>query len=322
MSTDTPRSGLAVAVTGSNGLIGSALGRALAADGIRVVRLVRPRPSNARAGAEQQRTNTDPITEIDWDPAAEWVDVDSLQRARVGGIVHLAGAGVGDRRWTPAYKRMILDSRVRGTRAIAQAVAQLDDRPTLVSGSAIGYYGDTGSECVDESGPPGSTFLADVVRQWEQAADPAREAGARVVFARTGLVVDSRGGAFERMIKLARLGLGGRLGSGRQQWSFISLTDEVAALRHCLDSGLEGPVNLVTPHPMPNSEIMRSIRRAVHRPGPIPTPAFALRAAVGEFADEIIANQCVLPGRLTESGFTWRAATFGEALKLALGSDA
>ncbi len=321
MPTDPNRPRLAIAVTGSTGLIGSALCRNLAADGIRVVRLIRPGPGRTHGRPAGHGDEAEPTTEVAWDPAAEWVDLDSLRRARVGGIVHLAGAGVGDHRWTPAYKRMILDSRVRGTRAIAHAVAQLDGRPALISGSAIGYYGDTGSGCVDESGAPGSTFLARVVRQWEEAADPARKAGARVVFARTGLVVDSRGGAFERMIKLARLGLGGRLGSGRQLWSFISLTDEVAALRHCLDSDLDGPANLVAPHALPNSEVMRIIRHAVHRPGPVPTPAFALRAVVGEFAHEILAGQCVLPGRLTESGFTWRAATFGEALELALGSD-
>ncbi|MDP3972338.1 MAG: TIGR01777 family oxidoreductase [Candidatus Nanopelagicales bacterium] len=310
----------AVAVTGSRGLIGSALCEALAADGVRIVRLVRPGPSGVEPDPDDSAPET--ITEVSWDPAAEWVDLDRLRRARVTAIVHLAGAGVGDRRWTPAYKRMIRDSRVKGTRAIAHAASQLDGKPTLISGSAIGYYGDTGLHPVDESGPPGSTFLADVVRQWEEAARPAQEAGARVVFARTGLVVSTRGGAFAKLIKLARLGLGGRLGSGRQLWSCIALVDAVAALRHCIDADLEGPVNLVTPEPLPNRDIMRTLRKTVGRPNLGPAPSFALRALIGEFADEILASQGVLPGRLAGTGFTWRAPTFGEALELALSSDA
>ncbi|MDZ7578320.1 MAG: TIGR01777 family oxidoreductase, partial [Candidatus Nanopelagicales bacterium] len=248
-----------------------------------------------------------------------WVDCDAFEAAEVTGVVHLAGAGVGDRRWTAAYQRTILDSRVQGTRAIASAVAKMDPQPALVSGSAIGYYGDTGNLPVDESGACGTTFLANVVRQWEEATAAARQAGARVVCARTGLVVSAHGGAFARLIKLTRMGLGGRVGSGNQLWSFIALADEVAALRWTLEHDVEGPINLVAPHPVPNRKIMREMGRVLHRPSIVPAPAAALRIAVGKFAGEILASQGVLPGRLSQGGFTWQAPTFGAALELELG---
>ncbi len=295
---------MTVAITGASGLIGTALHESLRADGIEVVRLVR------RDAAAPD--------EIAWDPAKEWVDLAALQAREVAGIVNLAGAGIGDHRWTKRYKRTIRDSRVSATRTIAAAVAHLEPMPTLVSGSAIGYYGATGVEPVAESGRSGSGFLAGVCRDWEAATAPAREAGARVVLARTGLVVSSRGGAFAKLIRLTRLGLGGRLGSGRQLWSFVALDDEVAALRHCLDHPLEGAVNLVAPIPITNAEAVRTLARLLHRPARLPVPAFALRLALGEFATDSLASQAVVPERLSATGFRWRYPNIGDALAAAL----
>lgn len=224
-----------IAVTGASGLIGSALVPHLRAGGHDVIRLVR-RPASAP-------------DEVTWDPTTGTVDLDGL--AGTEGIVHLAGAGVGDHRWTDDYKREILDSRVDGTHTIVKAMTSLDPLPrVLVSASAIGWYGDTGDRIVDETAPAGTGFLADVVRAWEAAADPARTAGIRVVHPRTGLVVAGNGGAWARMFPLFRLGLGGKLGDGRQYWSWISLQDEIRALEFLLErDDLSGPVNLTGPHP-------------------------------------------------------------------------
>lgn len=295
---------MSIAITGASGLIGTALAESLRADGVEVIRLVR-----------RQAAAPD---EVAWNPAAGWVDVEALRSRGVTGIVNLAGAGIGDHRWTKRYKRQIRDSRVQATRTIAAAIAGLDPMPVLVSGSAIGYYGPTGTVPVDESGPAGSDFLAEVVKAWETATAAARQAGARVVLARTGLVVSSQGGAFEKLIKLTRLGLGGRLGTGRQLWSFIALADEVAALRFCLDSPLDGPVNLVAPQPVTNAEAVRELARLVHRPAVLPVPAFALRAALGEFAGDVLASQAMAPGKLTAAGFRWQSPTIREALAAAL----
>lgn len=279
-----------VAVTGASGLIGSALVTALLADGHDVVRLVR-RP-------------TGEPDEASWDPATGTVDLDRL--AGTDAVVHLAGAGVGDHRWTDSYKREIRDSRVRGTTAVARAVAALDPAPrVLVSASAIGYYGDTGDGTVDETAPRGTGFLADVVAEWERAADPAREAGIRVVHPRSGLVMARRGGAWGRMLPLFKAGLGGRLGNGRQWWSFITLADEVAALRWLLDADVSGPVNLTAPHPATNAQVTTAMGRALHRPTVLPVPAFALRAVLGEFSTEVLGSARVLPAALQQAGFAF-----------------
>lgn len=291
---------MTVAITGANGLIGSALAEALSHDGIRVVRLVR-RPA----------TSPD---EVSWDPTRRWVDVDALAAAAPTAVVHLAGAGVGDHRWTQSYKDEILDSRVNGTAAIAAAVASLPGPVALISGSAIGYYGDTGPDIVTESAPPGHSFLADVCVQWEAAAAPAEEAGVRVAYARTGLVVSPEGGAFGRMVPIFKTGLGGRIGPGTQWWSFISLTDEVRALRFLIDNELSGPFNLVAPRPVTNSEAVKDLGAALGRPAVLPVPSFALRAALGEFAGEIVVSQGVAPQRLTAAGFVWDHPTLPQAL--------
>ena len=279
-----------VVVTGASGLIGSALVPALRAGGHDVVRLVR-RPARA-------------ADEVRWDPDAGHVD----PLSGVDAAVHLAGAGVGDHRWTAAYKETIRASRVDGTRTLASALAALDPPPrVLVSGSAVGWYGDPGDQPVDESAPPGEDFLARVVVDWEAATAPAEAAGIRVVRARSGVVFSREGGALGRMLPLFRLGLGGRLGSGRQYWSVISIEDEVRALRFLLETdSVVGPVNLTAPAAATNAEVMAAIAAAVGRPALLPVPAFALRAGLGGFASEILASRRVTPRVLTESGFEFR----------------
>ncbi|MFJ2869742.1 TIGR01777 family oxidoreductase [Streptomyces sp. NPDC087298] len=293
-----------IAVSGASGLVGTALVRSLRADGHEVVRLVR-RP--ARSGDE-----------VEWDPRRGYVDVAGL--VGCDAVVHLAGAGVGDHRWTEAYKREIRDSRVLGTAAVAEAVASLDVPPkVLLSGSAIGYYGDTGDRAVDEGAPAGEGFLPSVCVEWEAATAAAREAGVRTVHARTGLVVAREGGAWGRLFPLFRAGLGGRLGSGRQYWSFIALHDEVAALRHILDTkSLVGPVNLTGPDPVTNSEVTAAMGRVLHRPTLCTAPAPALRIALGEFAQDVLGSQRVLPGRLLDSGFVFAFPGIDAAIRAAL----
>ncbi|MFI1399008.1 TIGR01777 family oxidoreductase [Streptomyces sp. NPDC020681] len=293
-----------IAVTGSTGLIGTALVRSLRSDGHEVVRLVR-RP--ARAGDE-----------VEWDPHRQYVDVAGL--AGCEGVVHLAAAGVGERRWNDAYRKEIRDSRVLGTAAIAEAVAALEVPPrVLVSGSAVGYYGDTGDRTVDESAPPGSGFLPNLCVEWEEAAAPAQEAGVRTAFARTGLVVARKGGAWGRMFPIFKAGIGGRLGNGRQYWSFISLHDEVAALRHILDTeSLSGPVNCTAPDPVTNREVTAAMARALHRPAVFAVPEVALRIVLGELSKDVLSSQRAVPRKLLESGFSFAFPGVDEAIGAAL----
>lgn len=293
-----------IAVTGASGLIGSALVPALRARGDEVIRLVR-RPAVAP-------------DEVSWDPIAGTVDLDGL--AGIDAVVHMAGAGVGDRRWTDSYKKTILDSRVDGTHTIVRAMTQLDPKPrTLVAGSAIGWYGETGDRAVDETAPAGTGFLADVVRAWEAAADPAREAGIRVTHARTGLVVSGAGGAWARLLPIFKLGLGGKLGSGHQYWSWISLRDEISALMYLLDNeSLSGPVNLTGPAPATNSEVTEAMGRVLHRPTLFSVPAFALKTVLGGFSIEVLGSARVLPAVLEDTGFTWQDATVESAIRAAL----
>ncbi|MFI9610336.1 TIGR01777 family oxidoreductase [Streptomyces sp. NPDC052023] len=282
-----------IAVAGASGLIGSALVRSLTADGNEVVRLVRREPRAA--------------DEIRWDPEGEYVDADGL--AGCDAVVNLAGAGVGDRRWTEAYKAKIRDSRVLGTATLARAVAGLPARRrprVFVGGSAIGYYGDTGERAVDEQAPPGRGFLPELCVEWESAAAPARDAGVRTVYTRTGLVVSRDGGACGRLFPLFSAGLGGRLGDGRQYWSFVSLHDEVAAIRHLLDrEDLSGPFNLTAPEPLTNREITEAMGRVLRRPTLFAVPSPVLRAALGEMAGDVLGSQRVVPKRLLESGFSF-----------------
>ncbi|MFF7595774.1 TIGR01777 family oxidoreductase [Streptomyces mirabilis] len=293
-----------VAIAGASGLIGSALTRSLTADGHEVVRLVRRAPRGK--------------DEVRWDPDGQRMDAAGL--AGCAAVVNLAGAGVASRRWTEAYKRKILDSRVRGTATLAAAVASLDERPRVfVNGSAIGFYGETGDRVVDESAPPGEGFLPSVCVAWEGAAAPAREAGVRTVFARTGLVVAREGGAWGKLFPLFKAGLGGRMGDGRQYWSYISLHDEVAAIRHLIDtSSLSGPVNLTAPTPLTNREITEAMGRVLHRPTVFPTPAPLLRLALGDMSGDILGSQRVHPTRLLSSGFTFTFPSIEGALRAAL----
>ncbi|MDF3297197.1 TIGR01777 family oxidoreductase [Streptomyces tropicalis] len=293
-----------IAVAGASGLIGGALARSLASDGHEVVRLVR-----------RETRGTD---EVRWDPEGQYVDTAGL--AGCTAVVDLAGAGIGDHRWTDAYKKTIRDSRVLGTAALAEAVASMDEPPRVfVGGSAIGFYGDTGDRKVDEDAPPGDGFLASLCVEWEEAAAPAQEAGVRTVFARTGLVVSGEGGAWGRLFPLFKAGLGGRIGDGRQYWSFIALHDEVAALRHLIDTeDLSGPVNLTAPEPLTNREVTEAMGRVLHRPTVLSVPAPVLRAALGEMAGDVLSSQRVVPRRLLESGFTFAFPDVEGAIRAAL----
>jgi hypothetical protein len=280
-----------IVVTGASGLIGTALVTRLHASGHEVVRLVRRPP---RAGDEVQ-----------WDPERGTVDVDGL--TGVDGAVHLAGAGVGDHRWTDDYKRQIRDSRVLGTRTLVDALTRLDPLPrVLVSGSAVGYYGSRGDEVLTETSGAGEGFLADVVRAWEAEAAPAAKAGIRVSYARTGLVMAPTGGAFGRLLPLLKLGVAGPLGNGRQWWPWITLEDETAALEFLLEKDVEGPVNLSAPNPQRQGELTKALGRAFRRPALLPAPAIALRAVLGEFAADVLASQRMLPKALLDAGFSFR----------------
>ena len=292
-----------VAITGASGLIGSALSAFLSARGDDVVHLVRREP-RARC-------------EISWDPASRKLDSGDL--SGVTAVVHLAGAGVGEHRWTPAYKQEILASRVNGTATIATALADLGEPIALVSGSAIGAYGDRGEEMLTEDSDTGKGFLADVVRDWEAATLPAQRAGLRVVHARTGLVLTADGGAMQRILPLARFGLAGPLGTGRQYWSWITLHDELRALAHLIDQDIVGPVNLVSTQPLRQAEVMKALGAQLHRPAVLPAPALALKVALGEFASDILASARILPSVLTASGFVFEHDTIESAMRWLIG---
>lgn len=279
-----------VVVAGSHGLIGSALVEHLLAGGHRVRRLVRGRAASP--------------DEIPWDPARDELSPAALEGADA--VVNLGGAGVGDRRWTAAYRSTIVTSRTRPTALIARTVAGMSDGPrTILQGSAVGYYGDRGDEELTETAPGGSGFLADVVRAWEASTAPAEQAGVRVAHLRTGIVLSRSGGSLGRLLPLVRLGLGGALGPGDNLWPWITLADEVRAIEHLLGVDVAGPVNLVGPVPAPQAQVVRALASELRRPAVLRVPRLALRIALGPFADEILASQRVLPGVLHESGFTF-----------------
>ena len=292
-----------IAVTGASGLIGSALVPALRAGGHDVVRFVRGEPS-----LPDQRP---------WDPAARRLDPAHLDD--VDAVVHLAGAGVGDKRWSSSYKQTILRSRVDGTTAVAEAIAA-SGRPTaLLSASAVGYYGDTGDRLTDETGPSGNGFLADVVREWEAATAPAEKAGVRTAHLRTGIVLSGAGGALAKQARVARLGLGAPLGNGRQWVSWISMDDEVAAITHLLTADVEGAVNLVAPAPVTNRDFTKALNAVVHRPTfPVPVPPFALKTVLGEFAGEVLVGQRLVPAVLERSGYGFLHTDVESGLRAAL----
>ena len=275
-----------IAVTGASGLIGSALVGHLRAKGDTVIKLVRREP---RAKDEAF-----------WNPMDGKVDLAALEG--VTSIVHLAGAGVGDKRWSAAYKGEILNSRLYGTTTIAHAAEELKVS-SLISSSAIGWYGETGNRAVTENDRGGDDFLAHVCLEWERAADSAPSV--RTVKVRTGLVLDPTGGALGRMMPLFKFGLGGKLGSGKQWWSWITLHDHVRAIDFLIDSDLSGPVNLTAPNPATNSEFTAALARALRRPALLPVPGFALKLALGGFSTEILGSKRVLPERLNEAGFSF-----------------
>lgn len=293
-----------VLVAGASGLIGTALLRSLRADGVRAAALVRRPPHGP--------------DEIEWDPGRA---LDPGVLAGFEAAVCLSGAGVGDRRWSAAYKRTLAQSRVVPTRTLSEAIRSAGQHGprTLISGSAVGYYGDQGAAPLAESAPAGTEFLAQLCRHWEAAADPAREA-ARVVSIRTGIVLSRRGGVLQRLARLFRLGAGGRLGSGRQYFPWITLRDEVRAIRFALDSPqLQGPVNLVAPQDTTNREFTAALARAMHRPALLPAPTAALRLALGQFAEEgVLSSQRAQPAALLAGGFAFEDPQIDAALAWAL----
>ena len=285
-----------IAVTGASGLIGTALVGYLKSQGHTVQRLVR------RAAVSSE--------EITWDPIAGTVDMDAL--AGVDAVIHLAGAGVSDKRWTKKYKSEILNSRLLGTTTIAKAVAIVKPQ-VFISASAIGWYGESGNRAVVESDRVGDDFLAAVCREWESAADLAGDV--RTVKLRTGLVLDPTGGALGKMLPIFRFGLGGKLSNGKQWWSWITLHDQIRAIAFLLENKVSGPVNLTSPNPVTNSEFTAGLARAMHRPALFPVPALALKIVLGGFSSEVLGSKKVMPQALTEAGFTFDYPHISSALE-------
>ena len=295
-----------IAITGATGLIGRALQDSLVADGHRIVRVVRD-PRAATPG------------DVVWDPEGGTIDVAGLEG--VDAVVHLAGEPIGASRWTEATRRRIHDSRQRGTDLLARTLAGLEQRPSVfVSSSAVGIYGDRGSEALTEESSHGDDFLAEVCIAWEQAADPAREAGIRVVHPRTGVVIAKDGPLIDKVELPFRLGVGGKVGTGRQYVPWISLHDEVAALRFLIDRSIEGAVNLTGPNPATNLELTKALGTVLRRPTLMPIPAFAIRLLYGEMGETLATvSQRVLPTRLLDAGFAFRHSTILAALSAAFG---
>jgi uncharacterized protein (TIGR01777 family) len=294
-------------IAGASGFLGKALVTDLRGHGHQVETLVRRPPTSE--------------SEFEWHP--ERGELDAQVLAGVDAVICLSGAGVADKRWTDAYRQVLVQSRLQPTSTIAGALAGLPPelRPaTFISASAIGYYGERGDQPLPESATAGTGFLADLVRRWEAATEPAGRAGVRVVMLRTGLVLSSTDGLMKRLVPLFKLGAGGKLGSGRQYQSWITLADEIGAIRHALQTEqLEGPVNLVGPEPVPNAEFSAALASALHRPAVLPAPAFGLRLVLGKFADEgVLVSQRVLPEKLLASGYRFEHADLRSALAWAI----
>ncbi len=288
-----------IAIAGSSGLIGSALAAALRAADHPVLRIVRRAPANS--------------DEVHWNPESGEFDPDAL--VDVDAVVNLCGVNIGQRRWSGAFKQSLRDSRIAPTEVLANAVAEAGVE-TLINASAVGYYGNTKDRVVDENDRAGRGFLAQLCEDWEAATLPAQYAGARVVLARTGLVLSRSGGALRRLRPVFSAGLGARLGSGRQYMSWITLEDEVRALLFAISHpSLSGPVNMTGPAPVTNAEFTTALGRAVNRPTPMMLPGFAVRAVLGEFADEgLLIGQRAIPSALERAGFQFYHNTIGEAL--------
>lgn len=294
-----------ILIAGSSGFLGSRLVARLRSGGHEVVRLVRRSPNGP--------------DEIRWDPTAGRLDRAVV--SDVDAIVNLAGAGVGDKRWTDAYKRTLLTSRVEATSTIATAIAAHGGPrpPTLLNSSAVGFYGDTGDTPVDERSRPGQGFFAELCVEWEAATRPAGDAGARVVHLRTGFPLSRDGGVLKPFYLQFRAGVGGKLGNGRQYMPCLSLPDWLGAIEFLLDrDDLSGPVNLTGPVPVTNATFASTLARLLHRPSLIPAPGFALRLLVGEFGGEVLVSQRVLPGVLTGAGYQFRHPTVADTLRWAI----
>lgn len=297
-----------VAISGSSGFLGTALRAALVERGDEVVRLVR-RPAHA-------------ADEITWHPTAG--DLNPVALEGVSAVVNLAGAGIGDKRWTASYKRVLVDSRRDATSTIARTLAGLDEPIRLVNASAMGYYGNRGEDTVDEESTPGTGFLADLVTAWEAAAAPAIDAGCPVAFARTGLVISPSGGLMGQLMPLAKLGLAGPLGNGRQWWSWISLADEIRALLLLIDHPeLTGPVNLAVPveAAVRQRDAMRALGRELHRPAFVPAPYIALRVVLGEFAGDALSSTRMAPKVLQHNDFQWTHRDITSVMRYAVGGQ-
>ena len=293
-----------VLISGATGLIGTALIPELEAGGHRVTRLTRSPRSADDAG---------------WDPEAGTIEGDL---EGTDAVVHLAGESIAEGRWTPEKKRRILESRRKGTRLLAERIAALRTPPrVMVSASAVGYYGDRGNELLTEESGPGTGFLAEVCREWEAGADPAREAGIRVVHPRIGIVLSPKGGALGTTLPIFKLGAGGKIGSGRQYWSWISLDDVAGSFAHALtNEAVSGPVNVGSSNPLTNAEYTKVLGRVLNRPTVFPVPAPAARIALGGMADELLlASQRMQPARLEETGYAFRHPDLEEALRHLLG---
>lgn len=296
-----------VLLAGASGFLGKALLSELVRHGHVTKSLVRRTPKLA--------------SEIEWHP--ERGELDPVALAGTDTVISLSGAGISDKRWTPAYKQTLLDSRVEPTATIAAAIAGLaaEQRPAVwLSASAIGYYGERGDRPLTESAAPGTGFLAGLVVRWEAASEPAVQAGVRVVNLRTGLVLSASGGLLQRLVPLFKLGLGGKLGSGKQYQSWISLADQIGAIRYLVESDrLSGPVNLTGPEPVRSDEFSAVLASVLHRPAVVPAPAFGLRLILGEFADEgVLASQRVIPEQLLHGGYSFEHAHLRSALEWAI----
>lgn len=286
-----------VLVAGASGLIGSRLVAELTDLGFGVRRLVRRAPTAP--------------DEVAWSPQDLDLPADALEG--VTAVIVLSGAGIGDRRWTARYRRELVSSRVFPVRLVASTMVEIGSTARLLTGSAVGFYGDRGDEVLTERSPVGAGFLARLCQEWEAAADPAKSAGIAVAHVRTGIVLDPVGGALAKLLPLLRLGLAGPMGSGRQWWPWITLEDEVRALVHLVTSSVTGPVNLVAPEPERNADLIAALASEMNRPAKLPVPGFALRAAIGGFGGELLASQRVLPEVLLGDGFEFAAPTIADA---------
>jgi uncharacterized protein (TIGR01777 family) len=296
-----------VIVTGATGLVGHALVRSLLADGHEVTRLVRGDAQGFRAPG---------TAAVHWEPDNGVIDAKELEGHDAA--IHLAGESIADGRWDEEKKRRILESRVKGTRLLAEALAGLNEKPkTLVSASAIGFYGNRGAEVLREESASGEDFLSEVCREWEKATLPASQAGIRVIHVRIGVVLSAEGGALEKMVKPFKLGLGGRVGSGQQYMSWITLDDLVGVIKRALtDESLRGPINAVAPNPVTNEEFTKALGRVLGRPTFLPVPAFAARLAFGEMADALLLSGArVEPARLREAGYEFKQPEIEGALR-------